>query len=178
MSGRAPYMEWAKTRPRPEVDLAGSNLLACTLDELPGAREAVDIEGEAPEGYPPLVEAIARHHGVDPSRVATAGGCSGATFLACAAILSPGDDVLVESPGYDPIAGAVSLLGARVRSFPRRFEDGYALDPDAVLARTGVDKKRSGGVPAYQLTAGLGLVSVAADLPERAPRAALRFLRR
>jgi 3-dehydroquinate synthase len=52
------------------------------------------------------------------------------------------------------------------------------LDPEAVLARTGVDKKRSGGVPAYQLTAGLGLVSVAADLPERAPRAALEFLRR
>ncbi|HMB71411.1 MAG TPA: 3-dehydroquinate synthase, partial [bacterium] len=52
------------------------------------------------------------------------------------------------------------------------------LNPDAVLARTGVDKKRSGGVPVYQLTAGLGLVSVAADLPERAPRAALEFLRR
>jgi 3-dehydroquinate synthase len=52
------------------------------------------------------------------------------------------------------------------------------LDVDAVLARTTVDKKRSGGVPAWQLTAGLGLVSVAADLPERAPRAALEFLRR
>jgi 3-dehydroquinate synthase len=52
------------------------------------------------------------------------------------------------------------------------------LDPDAVLERARVDKKRTGGVPAYQLTAGLGLVSVAADLPERAPRAALQFLRR
>lgn len=52
------------------------------------------------------------------------------------------------------------------------------LDPDAVIARTAVDKKRSGGPPAYQLTAGLGLVSVARDLPEGAPRAALEFLRR
>jgi aspartate/methionine/tyrosine aminotransferase len=133
MSGsRAPYMEWAKTRPKPEIDLAGSNLLACTLDDLPGARDAVDIEGESPEGYPPLLEAIARHHGVTPERVATAAGCSGATFLACAAILSPGDDVLVETPGYDPLPGAARLLGARVRPFERRFEDGYALDPDAV----------------------------------------------
>ena len=134
MSGRAPYMEWAKTRPRPEIDLAGSNLLACTLDDLPGAREAVDIAGESPEGYGPLKEAIARHHGVDPERVATASGCSGATFLTCAAILSPGDDVLVESPGYDPLPGAAALLGARVRTFERRFEDGYALDPDVVAA--------------------------------------------
>ena len=132
MSGRAPYMEWAKTRPKADVDLAGSNLLACTLDDLPGARDAVDIEGESPDGYPPLLDAIARHHGVEPERVATAGGCSGATFLTCAAILSPGDEVLVESPGYDPLAGAASLLGARVRTFARRFEDGYALDPDAV----------------------------------------------
>jgi aspartate/methionine/tyrosine aminotransferase len=127
-------MEWAKTRPKAEIDLAGSNLLGCTLDDLPGAREAVDIEGESPDGYPPLLEAIARHHGVEPERVATAGGCSGATFLACAAILSPGDDVLVETPGYDPLAGAATLLGARVTAFQRRFEDGYALDPDAVAA--------------------------------------------
>jgi aspartate/methionine/tyrosine aminotransferase len=127
-------MEWAKTRPKAEIDLAGSNLLACTLGDLPGAREACDIEGESPEGYPPLVDAIARHHGVEPERIATAGGCSGAAFLTCAAILSPGDHVLIESPGYDPLAGAASLLGARVSSFPRRFEDGYALDPDAVAS--------------------------------------------
>jgi len=135
MSGsRAPYMEWAKTRPKPEIDLAGSNLLPCTLDDLPGARDAVDIAGESPEGYPPLKEAIARHHGVGPERVATASGCSGASFLACAAILSPGDDVLMETPGYDPLPGAARLLGARVRAFERRFEDGYALDPDAISA--------------------------------------------
>ena len=131
---RAPYMEWAKTRPRPAIDLAGSNLLPCTLDDLPGAREAVDIAGESPEGYPPLVEAIANHHGVSPDRVATAAGCSGASFLACAAILSPGDEVLVEAPGYDPLPGAAALLGARVRLFERRFEEGYALDPDRIAA--------------------------------------------
>jgi aspartate/methionine/tyrosine aminotransferase len=114
---RAPYMEWAKTRPKPAIDLAGSNLLPCTLDDLPGAREAVDITGESPEGYPPLVEAIASRHGVATER---------------AAILSPGDEVLVESPGYDPLPGAASLLGARVRTFERKFEEGYALDPDRV----------------------------------------------
>jgi hypothetical protein len=127
-------MEWSKTRPRPTIDLAGSNLLACSLDDLPGAREAVDIAGESPDGYPPLLEAIARHAGVEPGRVASAPGCSGANFLACAALLSAGDEVLVETPNYDPLPGAARLLGARVATFPRRFEDGYALDPGAIAS--------------------------------------------
>lgn len=131
---RSPYMEWAKTRPHPAVDLAGSNLLSCTLADLPGARDAVSISGESPEGYAPLVEEIARAHGVEAERVATAGGCSGANFLTCAAILEEGDHVLVESPYYDPLPAAARMLGGRVSHFARRFEDGYDLDPAAVDA--------------------------------------------
>ena len=131
---RAPYMEWAKSRPRPAVDLAGSNLDPCRLDDLPGAREALDLAGESPNGYAPLVEAIAAAHGVSADRVATGSGCSGATFLACAALLEPGDEVLVESPFYDPMPAAARLLGAAVRTFDRRFEAGWDLDPDAVAA--------------------------------------------
>ncbi len=52
------------------------------------------------------------------------------------------------------------------------------LDPDAVVARTHLDKKRHGGEDRYQLTLGLGSISVARDLPEGAPRAAVEFLRR
>ncbi|HEY1434500.1 MAG TPA: pyridoxal phosphate-dependent aminotransferase, partial [Thermoanaerobaculia bacterium] len=130
----APYMEWAKSRPRAAIDLAGSNLVACSLADLPGAREALDIAGESPFGYPPLVEAIAERQGVEPDRVATAGGCSGANFLVCAALLEPGDEVLVETPFYDPMPAAARLLGATVRPFARRFEDDYDLDPEAVAA--------------------------------------------
>ncbi|HSP95368.1 MAG TPA: pyridoxal phosphate-dependent aminotransferase [Thermoanaerobaculia bacterium] len=131
---RAPYMEWARHRPSPEVDLAGSNLLPCTLDDLPGAREALDIAGESPDGYPPLVDAIASRYGVAPDCVATAGGCSGANFLACAAILETGDEVLIEHPAYDPLAAAARMLGATVRFFERRFEEGYVPDADRVAA--------------------------------------------
>jgi aspartate/methionine/tyrosine aminotransferase len=131
---RAPYMEWAKTRPRPAIDLASSNLLPCTLADLPGAREAVDIAGESPEGYPPLREAIAARYGVTADQVATAGGCSGANFLACAALIEAGDDVLVESPLYDPLPAAARMFGARVTTFARRFEEGFDIDPDAIAS--------------------------------------------
>lgn len=129
---RAPYMEWAKGRPKPAIDLAGSNLAPCTLDDLPGAREALDLAGESPDGYPPLVEAIAGRHGVTADRVATAGGCSGANFFVCAALLEPGDEVLCERPFYDPIPAAARLLGADVRFFDRRLDDAWDIDPDAV----------------------------------------------
>jgi aspartate/methionine/tyrosine aminotransferase len=129
---RAPYMEWAKSRPRPRLDLAGSNLLACSLQDLPGAREAVELSGESPDGYPPLLEAIASRYGVEPERVSTAPGCSGANFLACAALLEAGDDVVIERPTYDPLVAAVQMLGGRPRFFDRRFERSFALDPEAI----------------------------------------------
>jgi aspartate/methionine/tyrosine aminotransferase len=134
MSSLAPYMEWAKLHARPTWNLAGSNLLACTLDDLPGAREALALNGDNDTGYRPLLDAIAARYGVTPDRVATAQGTSGANFLVFAALLRPGDEVLVERPGYDPLMGPAALLGASVTRFDRRFEDGYRLDPDAVRA--------------------------------------------
>jgi aspartate/methionine/tyrosine aminotransferase len=134
---RAPYMEWAKSRPRPRLDLAGSNLLACSLEDLPGARQAVELSGESPDGYPPLLDAIASRYGVEPDRVSTAPGCSGANFLACAALIEAGDDVLIERPTYDPLVAAVQMLGGRPRFFDRRFEQGFALDPDVIRRAVG-----------------------------------------
>jgi aspartate/methionine/tyrosine aminotransferase len=133
-SSLAPYLLWAKKRQPAAIDLAGSNLLHCGLDDLPGAREAVELTGPDENGYPPLVAAIARQYGVPTDRVVTAPGCSGANFLAIAATLGPGDDVLIERPTYDPLIGACQLLGATVRRFDRRFEAGYRLDVDEIRA--------------------------------------------
>src|SRR3954462_2563381 len=130
----APYMEWAKTRPTPEIDLAGSNILPCSLDDLPGARDAIALSGANDDGYRPLMEAIAARYGVDVGRVTTAGGTAGANFLVFAALLEPGDEVLVERPGYDPLLGAARMAGARTMRFDRSFADGFALDPDRVRA--------------------------------------------
>ena len=117
----APYMLWAKTRTPAEIDLAGSNLLSCTVDDLPGTREALHLTAPNDNGFTPLREAIASHMGVPSSRVVTATGCSGANFLSIAALVGAGDDVLVEQPGYDPLVGACTLLGARVHRFGRPF---------------------------------------------------------
>jgi aspartate/methionine/tyrosine aminotransferase len=128
----APYMQWAKHRPSPRYDLAISNVLPCSIDEIEGARDAIALSGRNDTGYAPLMEAIAARYGVSTDRVTTAQGTSGANFLACAALVEAGDDVLVERPGYDPLLGAPRLLGARTIRFDRTFDDGFALDPDRV----------------------------------------------
>jgi hypothetical protein len=130
----APYLEWAKTRPSPRYDLAGSNILACSLDDLPDGMAAVNLSGANDTGYGPLMEAIAARYGTSTSHVTTASGTSGANFLVCAALLEAGDDVLVERPGYDPLLGAARMFGARTLRFDRVFDEGFALDPDRVRA--------------------------------------------
>ena len=130
----APYMEWAKARAHAAWDLANSNLLGCTLDDLPEAGEALELGGSNDEGYVPLVEAIARRYGVTADRLSLATGASGANFLVCAALVGPDDEVLVERPGYDPLIAAARMAGAAVTRFERRFENRYALDAAEVRA--------------------------------------------
>lgn len=128
----APYMTWAKHHAKAKYDLTGSNLLPCTMDELPGARDVLEVYGRNDDGWPPLVEAIASRFGVGTERVATAPGASGANYMALAALVRPGDTVLVEWPGYDPHMGAARFLGANVTTFQRGWEQRFALDPDEV----------------------------------------------
>ena len=140
MRYHAPYMEWAKTRPAARFDLAISNVLPCSIDDLPGAANALALNGANDNGYAPLIVSIAERYGVDAGHVTTAQGASGANFLVCAALLSPGDDVLVERPGYDPLMASPRLLAANIVRYDRTFEDRYAIDPqriaDAITPRT------------------------------------------
>jgi len=128
----APYMTWAKHHAKARFDLTGSNLLPCTIDELPGACEAMDLYGRNDDGWPALVEAIAARYGVDVDRVATAPGASGANFMALASVIRPGDTVLAEWPGYDPHTGAARFLGAHINTFARGWDQRFTLDPGQV----------------------------------------------
>lgn len=130
----AAYMHWAKARPPVRFDLAISNVLGCSIDDLPGAAEALALSGRNDNGYEPLLEAIAKRYGVDVSQVTTAQGASGANFLVYGALLSPGDDVLVERPGYDPLMAAPRLLGANVNQFDRSVQEEFRVDPARVEA--------------------------------------------
>jgi aspartate/methionine/tyrosine aminotransferase len=129
----SPFIEWAKARPEAQFDLAGSSVAGIPIDDLEGAREAV-LSRDTEKRYPPLIDAIAARYRVAADRVATTHGATGANFQVCAALLEPGDDVLVERPAYDPLLAVPRLLGANVVRFDRLFEDGFDLDPDRIAS--------------------------------------------
>jgi aspartate/methionine/tyrosine aminotransferase len=128
----APYMRWAKTRPRVTYDLASSGLLPVTTSELLGdarATDAFEISGPTDEGFVPLREAIAARYATTADRVSIAAGASGANFQTMLTLLEPGDDALVELPAYDPLIAAARAAGANVVHFERPRGKGFALDP-------------------------------------------------
>jgi aspartate/methionine/tyrosine aminotransferase len=64
-----------------------------------------------------------------------------ANFLAMSALISPGDEVLVEHPTYEPLLGAASFLGAYIRRFERNPAEAFRLDP-ALVEREMADRTR------------------------------------
>jgi aspartate/methionine/tyrosine aminotransferase len=126
-------MEWAKLRSNAKYKLAGSDVLAFPLKDLPVRIEQLEIArpGET-YGFPPLIERLAAKAGVPSDSVVHAQGTSMANHLAMAALLEQDDEVLIEEPTYEPILAVARYLGAKIRRFPRRFEDGFRLDPREV----------------------------------------------
>ena len=124
------YMRWAKEHAAARYNLANSGILGVNTEDLDLEPGDVLVNGPNRDGYPPLMEAIAEKYGVAPEQVVPSEGTSGANFLAFAALLEPGDEVLVEQPTYEPLLAALSFVGAKVRRFARRFEDGYHIDLD------------------------------------------------
>lgn len=128
----SPYMHWAKTQQRSKYTLATSGVQHFPLERLPVKLGELAISGPSYYGFPPLQEALAKKNGVDPASVVAATGTSMANFLAMAAVVSPGDEVLIESPTYELLTDAAGFLQANIRRFPRHFENGFAINLDDV----------------------------------------------
>lgn len=117
------YLRWAHERyGLVRLDLASSGvphapaamLGPVTLDDF-----------HAPRAF---ADAVAERYGLRSDEVTPALGASQAVWLACAALLEPGDEVLVETPTYEPLRRVPAGLGARVRTFRRSATDGWAVD--------------------------------------------------
>jgi DNA-binding transcriptional MocR family regulator len=128
------YIEWAKSLPPVEVNLARSGVALCPTSLL--GLTVSDLVATLPVkyGYAPLREAIAARYDTRRDQVfAVSGGTSYANWLACLAALdggSQGTEVIVERPTYEPLLKIPRTLGYRVRRLDRRFEDSYAIDLD------------------------------------------------
>ncbi|MFT4042931.1 MAG: aminotransferase class I/II-fold pyridoxal phosphate-dependent enzyme [Gordonia sp. (in: high G+C Gram-positive bacteria)] len=98
-------------------------------------------------GLPQLRAAIAEHYRhhfraeVTAERVAVTSGASAALLLACAALIDPGDEVLIADPSYPCNRQFAQGAGARVSLVPTTATDGFQLTP-ATVANAWTDDTR------------------------------------
>ncbi len=126
------YMQFAKLRSDATYNLASSGIMPCSIWDLPVRLDDLDINGPTLYGYAPLKERLAELNGVTPEHVVCAAGTSMANHLAFAATLEPGDEVLVERPTYELLVSTLQYLGAKIRYFDRRMENGFRVDAEEV----------------------------------------------
>jgi len=126
------YMHWAKTASKAPINLATSGVGSFPLRDLPFDFGTMEINGANSYGYLPLKQAIGQQYGVDAECVVTAEGTSMANYLAMATLLDAGDEVVIEHPAYGLLVDAALYIGAEVKRFARREENGYVVDPAEV----------------------------------------------
>ncbi|MDQ1523479.1 MAG: hypothetical protein QOE47_1403 [Pyrinomonadaceae bacterium] len=126
------YMHWAKTQSAAPFNLATSGVRHYTLERLRVSLSDLELSGASFYGYPPLQQAIASKCGVSIDSVVAANGTSMANFLALAALVAPGDEILVEQPTYELIISAALYLGAEVKRFARPAASQFRLDASEV----------------------------------------------
>jgi aspartate/methionine/tyrosine aminotransferase len=126
-------MHWSKTQSHARFNLATSGVAPFPLRELPVDLKTLEINGDSSYSYAPLQKAIATHHGIDPDCIVESAGTSMANHLAMAAILEPGDEVLIEHPAYGPILDIAHYLQANVKRFARTSETGWVVHSSEIL---------------------------------------------
>jgi aspartate/methionine/tyrosine aminotransferase len=100
------------------------------------ALEKGELHYTATPGLPELRRAIAgwyrTRYGVEvpPSRVIVTTGSSAALMLACAALVNPGDEVLLADPGYPASRHFVRVVEGRPRPVAVDSSSAYQLAPD------------------------------------------------
>jgi hypothetical protein len=126
------YLEWARASGTIKYSLALSGVPPCDVSLLSPSVDDFTMVADNEYGWLPLLERIADRYGVKPENVVLAHGTSMANHLACAALVDPGDRVLIETPVYDPLVAVSRYLGCEVDFFDRSEGDAYALDIDRV----------------------------------------------
>ena len=127
------YMHWAKTQSESRFNLATSGLGNLSIRDLRVSLDDLELT-YGRYGYPPLLRMLATRYGVDTNSIVTTAGTSFANHLAMAALFEPGEEILFEEPAYEPMLATARYLGADVKRFQRKFEDGFRVDVEEIAA--------------------------------------------
>ncbi len=123
------YMMWAKSLHPAKYNLARSGVQQLHLSDLDIDYSLLDVNGPNAYGFQVLINAIADRYNVKSSCVILTQGASFANSLINAALIQPGDEVIVEQPAYEVLYKLPQLFHAHVKRLQRRFKNGFQVDP-------------------------------------------------
>lgn len=116
-----------------EIDIGESAVKYLTFDDLGIELGRLPIRYGYHTGRPDLREVIAgMYDGFGADDVLVTSGASEANFAIVAALLRPGDRIVVEHPNYTSNYEVPLSLGCMVDFLHLRFEDGFKPDRDAL----------------------------------------------
>lgn len=135
---RIKYLEWARENMgKVPYDLANSAVRRLRADEFGLTLKHLPLSGPGDADDAELLQTIAAMYKARPTQVALTTGATAGIFLALAAVVGPGDEVLLEVPNYEPLYRVPMLLGAEIKTLDRAFEKGFQLDLEALERRIG-----------------------------------------
>ena len=128
--GPTRYLAWARRfYGKVPYDLASSGMTVMPMAEL-GLPASLDDTS----AWETLRARIAAYNAVPIDEVVPTLGTSHALWTAYATLLSPGDEVLLEAPSYEPMWRIAEGLGAKVVRFERPIASRFSIDPARVAA--------------------------------------------
>lgn len=130
------YLEWAKRNiGTVGLDLSSSAVPSLTAEELGLTPGELEIIGHNFFGLEALVEQVSKRYGVPAKNIVLTHGASNAMYLLGASLISPGEEVLLEMPNYEPMYRVARMFGAEVKVLDRPFEKGWQVDLEALSRR-------------------------------------------
>ncbi len=106
---------------------------------------SLDWNGVSFQGLPSLRQRVSDQAGLggtcSPDDVLITAGAAEANYLVLRQLLSVGDEVVTEVPGWPQVAVMARAIGANLQTVTRHEENGWHLDPDA-LAKVVTPKTR------------------------------------
>ncbi len=130
------YLDWARENMgNVPFDLANSALRRLRAEDLELTIDQIPLSAPGDKDDAELIDLLARQYQVRPTNIALTSGATAGIFLSLSSILSPGEEVLVESPCYEPLVRVARHLGAEVKSLERTFEKRFQLDLEVLERR-------------------------------------------
>ncbi|WP_281993446.1 pyridoxal phosphate-dependent aminotransferase [Sulfitobacter geojensis] len=123
--------------------LSGAPVLGEYLADL-DPNQSLDWNNRDFRGLPELRDHVLAQAGLaglcDPKDVLITAGAAEANYLSVMQLLQPGDEIVIETPGWPQAEVLARAIGAKVVKVTRREEDGWQLPldqmADAVTAKT------------------------------------------